>query len=72
MLENQVHGYNQPLSDRIAAEEYNGRMDINCNIVYRVNNCQGMDISYDSAMTRSQARLHQQNILVSEFLFECS
>lgn len=70
ILANQLHDYNQPLSDHNPAA-YTGHMDINCNIVYRVNNCQEMDISYDSAMTRSQVGLHQQNSSVSEFPFGC-
>lgn len=70
ILENRVHDYNQPLSDRNAAE-HNGHLDINCNIVYRANNCQEMDISYDSAMTRSQAGVHRQSLLVSEYFFGC-
>jgi len=69
ILENQVHGYNQLLSDRILkTAECN--MDINCNIVYRLNNCQEMDISYYSAMTRSQAGLHQQSLQVSSFFLD--
>ena len=71
LLANQLRDYNQPLSaadDNAAA--YNGHMDINCNIVYRVNSCQEMDISYDTAMTctRSHAGQNQQNRLVSEFI----
>ena len=67
ILGNQLQDYNQPLLDRNSAA-YNDHVDLNCNIVYRVSNCQEMDISYDSAMTRNQVRLHQQNLY---FLFGC-
>ena len=67
ILGNQLQDYNQPLLDHNSAA-YNDHVDINCNIVYRVSNCQEMDISYDSAMTRNQVRLHQQNLY---FLFGC-
>ena len=67
ILGNQLQDYNQPLLDHNPAA-YNDHVDINCNIVYRLSNCQEMDISYDSAMTRNQVRLHQQNL---HFLFGC-
>ena len=67
ILANQLHDYNRPLLDHNSAA-YNGHMDINCNIVYRVNSCQEMDISYDSPMTRNQGGHHQLNLLVSDFI----
>lgn len=60
---NQLHDHNKPLSDHNSATH--SHMDINCNIVYEVNDTQDMDISHDSAITRSQVGLHQQNFSVS-------
>ncbi|KAL9957647.1 hypothetical protein ACROYT_G034569 [Oculina patagonica] len=49
---NQLHDHNQPFSDQHSATH--SHMDINCNIVYEVNDTQQMDISHDSAISRSQ------------------
>ena len=64
-LGNQLHDSNQPFLDHNSAAN-NDHVDINCNVVYRLSNCQEMDISFDSVMTRNQVRLHQQNLC---FLF---
>ena len=64
VVTHQLHGYNSPLSSDpdTAAFSYT---DVNCNIVNQGDNCQEMDISYSSTITRSTG-LHQQTFSVSE------
>ena len=66
VVANQLHECtDQPLSDHNSAAY--SHMDINCNILYQVNNTQEMDISCDATIIRSPAGLHQQNYAVSDF-----